>query len=75
MQALFKFGTANTGFTKGELGPFQCGTCMYSDTMSDYHICTNDIVAQDSAVPEDEFGNKEIEAEDCCNHWTPESEE
>lgn len=55
MQALFKFGTANTGFTKG--------------------VCTNDVVAQDSAVPEDKFGNKKIEAEDCCNHWTPKSKE
>lgn len=67
----FKFGTANTGFTESEWGPFKCGTCTYSDTMADYHICKNDVVGQDSAVPEDQFGNKVIESGDCCNRWTP----
>lgn len=74
LSELVKFGTENTGFTKGEWGPFNCSRCEYSKAITDYHICENDAVSQDEAVPEDEFGNKVIEGNDCCNHWTPKEE-
>jgi hypothetical protein len=66
-----KFGTDETGFTKGEYGPFKCATCKYSSALGDEHVCTNDNVHEDPDVPSDSFGNKIIEPEDCCNNWTP----
>lgn len=72
---LAKFGTSLTGFTKGEFGPFKCGHCKFSKEFLDDHICTNPDVADDEAVPEDEYGNKKIESEDCCNFYTPLEEE
>lgn len=74
---LIKFGTENTGYTPGDFGPFKCETCKYSSSIGDedYHICENSAVQDDKAVPEDAYGNKKIEPEACCNHWTPPGEE
>lgn len=66
---LVKFGTKLTGFTEGIYGPFQCGTCKFSKALGDEQICVNMNVADDAAVPEDEFSNKVIDSEDCCNYW------
>jgi hypothetical protein len=68
---LFKFGTALTGFTNGVFGPFECGHCMFFDQVGDFSICHNSEIAEDPDVPTDEYGNKLVEFQDCCNEYTP----
>lgn len=72
---LFKFGTSLTGYTKGIYGPFECGHCISIKSIVGESICRNPDVAEDSAVPEDEFGNKVVDGDDCCNYYWPISEE
>lgn len=71
MERLFKFGTALSGFTSGVYGPFKCAHCTFSTELGDEHICENPNVEEDEAVHEDEYGNKIIHGEDCCNFYTP----
>lgn len=68
---LLKFGTALTGFTEGFYGPFQCGHCTAFADLGENSICRMPEVQDDSAVPEDEYGNKVVDGDDCCNFYNP----
>jgi len=69
------FGTDRTGYVSSDYFPFHCASCDYFEVMAEGNICTSPKVADDPDVPTDNYGNKIVEENACCNDWTPDSDE